>query len=53
MPANPDIDNCEFEGVLGTLGGLIGTIQANEAIKEIFGGKFNDNINGHNFIRKT
>ena len=37
MPANPDIDNCEFEGVLGTLGGLIGTIQANEAIKEILG----------------
>ena len=35
MPENPDIDNCEFEGVLGTLGGLIGTIQANEAIKEI------------------
>ena len=32
-----DIDNCEFEGILGTLGGIIGSIQANEAIKEILG----------------
>ena len=37
MPNNPDIDNCEFEGVLGTLGGIIGSIQANEIIKEILG----------------
>jgi len=38
MPAgNSDIDNCEFEGVLGTLGGIIGSIQANEVIKEILG----------------
>jgi len=35
MPANPDADNCEFEGILGTLGGIIGSIQANEVIKEI------------------
>jgi len=35
MPANPDRDSCESEGVLGTLGGIIGTIQANEVIKEI------------------
>ena len=34
-PASLDIDNCEYEGVLGTLGGIIGTIQANEVIKEI------------------
>ena len=34
-PINLDIDNCEYEGVLGTLGGIIGTIQANEVIKEI------------------
>ena len=34
---NLDIDNCEYEGVLGTLGGIIGTIQANEVIKEILG----------------
>ena len=37
MPTNPDVDNCEFEGVLGTLGGIIGCIQANEVIKEILG----------------
>jgi len=37
MPVNPDIDNCEYEGILGTLGGIIGTIQANEVIKEILG----------------
>ncbi len=37
MPTNPDIDNCEFEGVLGTLGGIIGTIQAHEVVKEILG----------------
>ena len=35
MPANPDVDNCEYEGVLGPLAGLIGSIQANEAVKEI------------------
>ena len=32
-----DIDNCEYEGVLGTLGGIIGSIQANEVVKEILG----------------
>ena len=37
MPTNPDVDNCEYEGILGTLGGIIGTIQANEVIKEILG----------------
>ena len=37
MPGNPDIDNCEYEGVIGTLAGIIGTIQANEAVKEIIG----------------
>ena len=37
MPSYPDIDNCEFEGVLGTVGGIIGSIQANEVIKEILG----------------
>ena len=34
-PNDPDADNCEYEGVLGTLGGIIGTIQANEIVKEI------------------
>ena len=37
VPMDPDIDNCEYEGVLGTLGGIIGTIQANEVIKEVLG----------------
>jgi len=37
LPPNPDVDNCEYEGVLGTLGGIIGTIQANEVVKEILG----------------
>jgi len=35
MPNNPDIDNCEYEGIVGTLGGIVGSIQANEVIKEI------------------
>jgi len=35
MPSNPDVDNCEYTGVLGTLAGIIGTIQANEVVKEI------------------
>ena len=35
MPLEPDIDNCENEGILGTLTGIIGSIQANEVIKEI------------------
>ena len=35
MPNNPDVDNCEYEGVLGTLGGIVGTILANEVVKEI------------------
>jgi adenylyltransferase/sulfurtransferase len=34
MPSN-DFDNCEYEGILGTLTGMIGTIQANEVVKEI------------------
>ena len=37
MPSNPDVDNCEHEGIIGTLTGIIGTIQANEAAKEILG----------------
>ena len=35
MPSNPEIDNCEYEGVIGPLAGIIGSIQANEAVKEI------------------
>ena len=32
-----DVFNCEFEGVLGTTASIIGTIQANEALKMIMG----------------
>ena len=35
MPFNHDYDSCEHEGVLGTLGGIVGSIQANEVVKEI------------------
>jgi len=35
MPSNSDVDNCEHEGIIGTLTVIIGTIQANEAAKEI------------------
>ncbi len=37
IPDNQDFDNCEYEGVLGALGGIIGSIQANEVVKEILG----------------
>ena len=37
MPPNPNINNCEFDGVLGPLAGIIGSIQANEVVKEILG----------------
>jgi|TARA_B100001093_G_scaffold463288_1_gene479211 adenylyltransferase/sulfurtransferase len=30
-----DILNCEFEGIMGTVAGIVGTIQANEIIKKI------------------
>ena len=48
MPRNPDIDNCEYEGVLGTLAGIIGSIQANEVVKEILG--IGDTLCGHILI---
>tara|TARA_B100000029_G_scaffold510505_1_gene602154 strand:- start:3051 stop:3809 length:759 start_codon:yes stop_codon:yes gene_type:complete len=37
MPNNPDVDNCEYEGVMPPLAGIIGSIQANEVVKEILG----------------
>jgi adenylyltransferase/sulfurtransferase len=37
MPDNPDIDNCEYEGVMPPLAGIVGSIQANEVVKEILG----------------
>ena len=32
-----EILNCEYEGILGTVAGIVGTIQANEIIKKILG----------------
>ena len=34
IPKN-DQDNCQYEGVLGPLAGITGSIQANEIVKEI------------------
>ena len=48
MPDNPDVDNCEFEGILGTLGGIVGSIQANEVVKEIL--SMGDTLCGHILI---
>jgi len=48
MPQNPDIDNCEYEGILGSLGGIIGTILANETVKEIL--EIGDSLCGHLLI---
>ena len=48
MPSNPDVDNCEYEGVLGSLAGIIGTIQANEVVKEIL--EIGDTLCGHILI---
>jgi len=48
MPSNPDIDNCEYEGILGTLGGMIGSIQANEVVKEIL--KIGESLCGYILI---
>ncbi len=30
-----DVLNCEYEGILGTVAGIIGTVQANEVLKQI------------------
>jgi molybdopterin-synthase adenylyltransferase len=39
-----NILNCEFEGILGTVAGIIGTIQANEVLKKIL--DIGKNLNG-------
>ena len=39
-----DILNCEYEGILGTVASTIGTIQANEILKEIL--DIGQNLNG-------
>ena len=48
MPDNPDEDNCEYEGILGPIAGIIGSIQANEVVKEIL--KMGDSLCGYILI---
>ncbi len=43
-----DILNCEYEGILGTVAGIIGTIQANEILKKIL--KIGKSLNGYILI---
>ena len=43
-----DILNCEYEGILGTVAGIIGTIQANEILKKIL--NIGKSLNGHILI---
>ena len=40
--------NCEYEGILGTVYGIVGTIQANEILKEIL--KIGKNLNSYILI---
>ena len=40
-----DIFNCEYEGVLGTVAGIIGIMQANEILKKIL--SIGKDLNGH------
>ena len=39
-----DILNCEYDGILGTVAGIVGTIQANEILKKIL--NIGKNLNG-------
>ncbi len=43
-----DILNCEFEGILGTVAGIVGTIQANEILKKIL--NIGKNLSGYILI---
>jgi molybdopterin-synthase adenylyltransferase len=43
-----DILNCEYEGILGTIAGIIGTLQANEILKKIL--NVGKNLNGYILI---
>ena len=43
-----DILNCEYEGILGTIAGIIGTMQANEILKKIL--NVGNNLNGYILI---
>ena len=39
-----EILNCEYEGILGTVAGIVGTMMANEVLKNIL--KIGENLNG-------
>jgi adenylyltransferase/sulfurtransferase len=43
-----DILNCEYEGILGTIAGIIGTMQANEILKKIL--NVGNDLNGYILI---
>jgi len=43
-----DLLNCESEGILGTVAGIVGTIQANEILKKIL--NIGRGLDGHIFI---
>ena len=43
-----DLFNCETEGILGTVAGIVGTIQANEILKKIL--SIGKNLNGYILI---
>ncbi|MDB3982192.1 HesA/MoeB/ThiF family protein [Candidatus Pelagibacter sp.] len=43
-----DILNCEYEGILGTIAGIVGTMQANEILKKIL--NIGKNLNGYILI---
>ena len=43
-----DLLNCESEGILGTVAGIVGTIQANEVLKKIL--NIGTGLNGYIFI---
>ena len=40
--------NCEYEGILGTVAGIVGTMLANEVLKKIL--NIGKNLNGSIFI---
>ena len=48
MPRNAEADSCEFDGVISTLCGIVGSIQANEVVKEIV--KIGDSLCGYILI---
>ena len=43
-----DVLNCEYEGILGTVAGIMGTLQANEVLKKIL--SIGKDLNGHILI---